>query len=57
LLAAGADVDHADCDGWTALRAAAWGGHAQVNYYCSLELFNNLIKLAGSLGNAPQNRL
>ncbi|XP_073990812.1 uncharacterized protein isoform X1 [Rhodnius prolixus] len=30
LLAAGADVDHADCDGWTALRAAAWGGHTQV---------------------------
>ena len=30
LLEAGADVDHADCDGWTALRAAAWGGHTQV---------------------------
>jgi len=30
LLAAGARVDHADCDGWTALRAAAWGGHTQV---------------------------
>lgn len=31
LLAAGASADHADCDGWTALRAAAWGGHTQVN--------------------------
>lgn len=30
LLAAGATPDHADCDGWTALRAAAWGGHTQV---------------------------
>ena len=30
LLAAGASADHADCDGWTALRAAAWGGHTQV---------------------------
>lgn len=30
LLAAGANVDHADCDGWTALRAAAWGGHTKV---------------------------
>lgn len=30
LLAAGARADHADCDGWTALRAAAWGGHTQV---------------------------
>ncbi|CAD1473385.1 unnamed protein product, partial [Heterotrigona itama] len=30
LLAAGACADHADCDGWTALRAAAWGGHTQV---------------------------
>ncbi|XP_024083826.1 ankyrin repeat domain-containing protein 50 isoform X1 [Cimex lectularius] len=30
LLAAGAEVDHADCDGWTALRAAAWGGHTEV---------------------------
>lgn len=31
LLAAGASADHADCDGWTALRAAAWGGHTQVH--------------------------
>lgn len=31
LLAAGAKADHADCDGWTALRAAAWGGHTQVD--------------------------
>lgn len=30
LLDAGAKADHADCDGWTALRAAAWGGHTQV---------------------------
>ncbi|XP_011499248.1 PREDICTED: ankyrin repeat domain-containing protein 50 [Ceratosolen solmsi marchali] len=30
LLAAGTNVDHADCDGWTALRAAAWGGHTKV---------------------------
>lgn len=30
LLTAGANVDHADCDGWTALRAAAWGGHTKV---------------------------
>lgn len=30
LLAGGAKVDHADRDGWTALRAAAWGGHKQV---------------------------
>ena len=30
LLASGATPDHADCDGWTALRAAAWGGHTQV---------------------------
>lgn len=30
LLGAEADVDHADVDGWTALRAAAWGGHTQV---------------------------
>lgn len=33
LLAAGACADHADCDGWTALRAAAWGGHTQVIVY------------------------
>lgn len=30
LLASGACADHADCDGWTALRAAAWGGHTEV---------------------------
>lgn len=30
LVEEGADVNHADCDGWTALRAAAWGGHTQV---------------------------
>lgn len=30
FLVAGARADHADCDGWTALRAAAWGGHIQV---------------------------
>lgn len=23
-------MDHADIEGWTALRAAAWGGHSQV---------------------------
>jgi len=33
LLAAGATADHADCDGWTALRAAAWGGHTQVREF------------------------
>lgn len=33
LLAAGARADHADCDGWTALRAAAWGGHTQVELH------------------------
>lgn len=27
---AGADADQADCDGWTPLRAAAWGGHTEV---------------------------
>ena len=31
LLEANANVDHADCDGWTALRAAAWGGHTKVH--------------------------
>ncbi|XP_014296196.1 ankyrin repeat domain-containing protein 50-like isoform X1 [Microplitis mediator] len=36
LLAAGASADHADCDGWTALRAAAWGGHTQVHSQPSL---------------------
>jgi ankyrin repeat protein len=35
LLAAGATPDHADCDGWTALRAAAWGGHTQVREFSS----------------------
>lgn len=38
LLEAGADVDHADMDGWTALRAAAWGGHTQVCPFCVLYL-------------------
>ena len=33
LLTAGANVDHADCDGWTALRAAAWGGHTKVRRF------------------------
>lgn len=32
LLANGARADHADCDGWTALRAAAWGGHTKVKW-------------------------
>lgn len=40
LLAAGARADHADCDGWTALRAAAWGGHTQVE----LDLINKCPK-------------
>lgn len=30
LLEAGASVDDADIDGWTPLRAAAWGGHTEV---------------------------
>lgn len=30
LLTAGADCNHSDCEGWTALRAAAWGGHTPV---------------------------
>lgn len=30
LLKYNCKVDHADVEGWTALRAAAWGGHAQV---------------------------
>lgn len=29
-MSAGAACNHADCEGWTALRAAAWGGHTQV---------------------------
>lgn len=32
LVSAGANVDHADMDGWTALRAAAWGGHTEVTH-------------------------
>lgn len=43
LLAAGARADHADCDGWTALRAAAWGGHTQVDLTNSVILFNILL--------------
>lgn len=30
LLVAGSDVDHADADGWTPLRSAAWAGHVEV---------------------------
>lgn len=30
LLEAGANADQADVDGWTPLRAAAWGGHTEV---------------------------
>lgn len=30
LLEAGANADQADFDGWTPLRAAAWGGHTEV---------------------------
>lgn len=30
LLSSGADVDHADNDGWTPLRSAAWAGHVDV---------------------------
>lgn len=30
LLKYNCKVDHADIEGWTALRAAAWGGHSQV---------------------------
>lgn len=30
LLKYNCKVDHADVEGWTALRAAAWGGHSQV---------------------------
>lgn len=31
LLESGANADQADIDGWTPLRAAAWGGHTEVN--------------------------
>lgn len=31
LLEAGANADQADVDGWTPLRAAAWGGHTEVS--------------------------
>ncbi|XP_043274119.1 ankyrin repeat domain-containing protein 50 isoform X3 [Venturia canescens] len=41
LLAAGASADHADCDGWTALRAAAWGGHTQVHSQPTLSSRNH----------------
>ncbi|KAJ7320048.1 hypothetical protein JRQ81_019559 [Phrynocephalus forsythii] len=30
LLAHGVDVDHPDREGWTGLRAAAWGGHSEA---------------------------
>ncbi|CAH1132121.1 unnamed protein product [Ceutorhynchus assimilis] len=30
LLESGANADQADIDGWTPLRAAAWGGHTEV---------------------------
>lgn len=60
LLAAGATPDHADCDGWTALRAAAWGGHTQVrelftflymNCVCYSDCWGKyLIKCVANLG-------
>lgn len=38
LLEAGANADQADVDGWTPLRAAAWGGHTEVllNLICTI---------------------
>jgi len=46
LLAAGADVDAKDEDGWTALHDAAWGGHAAVA---------ELLLAAGADVNAQDN--
>lgn len=37
-MEAGANADQADVDGWTPLRAAAWGGHTEVSnrkYSCT----------------------
>lgn len=36
LLEAGANADQADVDGWTPLRAAAWGGHTEVSFVFEL---------------------
>jgi len=36
-------VDHADIEGWTALRAAAWGGHSQVIITCTLIVQQQMI--------------
>ncbi|KAI5726408.1 hypothetical protein M8J76_002135 [Diaphorina citri] len=30
LLEAGANINHTDCEGWTPLRSASWGGHSAV---------------------------
>jgi len=37
-------VDHADIEGWTALRAAAWGGHSQVIIIYTLIVQQQMIK-------------
>lgn len=31
-MEAGANADQADVDGWTPLRAAAWGGHTEASH-------------------------
>jgi hypothetical protein len=52
LLAAGATPDHADCDGWTALRAAAWGGHIQVREFSNSCILSTLKQMPGGRESA-----
>lgn len=44
-------MDHTDVEGWTALRAAAWGGHSQVMSLFILNLLNKYIEKYFILGS------
>lgn len=47
LLEAGANADQADVDGWTPLRAAAWGGHTEVKvkvFITKIQIFINVFQ-------------
>lgn len=42
LLEAGAHLNHTDCEGWTPLRSAAWGGHGNVVKVIRIRIMDNV---------------
>ena len=54
LLAASADVDKADCNGWTALLSAAEGGHTKV-VHCLVQAGADKDKTGGPAGMTPMH--